>query len=188
LVARGDSASDGVIPVAGSDLGLLILRIAVGLIFAAHGAQKAFGWWSGPGFAGWRGAMERMQIRPAGFWAFASMTVELAGGGLLVVGLLSPLVSALLVAQSIVIIVQVHLAKGFWNRNGGIEFPLSLLGGVAALAGTGPGSASLDAALGLAYATELRAVLVVVALGGAGVALAIPRLWGRQGTTATPPR
>jgi len=121
----------------------LILRIAVGVIFAAHGAQKAFGWWSGPGFVGWRAAMGRMEIRPAGFWAFVSMAVELVGGGLLVLGLLTPVVSALLVAQSVVIIVQVHLAKGFWNRNGGIEFALSLLGGVAALAGTGPGSASL---------------------------------------------
>jgi putative oxidoreductase len=177
-------SSDGVIPVGGSDLGLLILRIVVGVIFAAHGAQKAFGWWSGPGFAGWRAAMVRMHIQPAGFWAFVSTAVELAGGGLLVLGLLTPVVSALLVAQSVVIIVQVHLAKGFWNRNGGIEFALSLLGGVAALAGTGPGSVSLDAALGVGYSTELRAVLIVVALAGAGVALAIARLWGRQGTTA----
>lgn len=170
--------------MSGSDLGLLILRIAVGVIFAAHGAQKAFGWWSGPGFVGWRGAMGRMQIRPAGFWAFVSMAVELAGGGLLVVGLLTPLVSALLLAQSVVIIVQVHLPKGFWNRNGGIEFALSLFGGVAALAGTGPGSVSIDAALGLGYSTELRALLVVVALAGAGVALAIPKLW--QGATTQP--
>jgi putative oxidoreductase len=186
LVDRDDRQS-GVIPVGGSDLGLLILRIVVGLIFAAHGAQKAFGWWSGPGFAGWRGAMGRMQIQPAGFWAFVSMAVELAGGGLLAVGLLTPLVSALLLAQSVVIIVQVHLAKGFWNRNGGIEFALSLLGGVAALAGTGPGSVSLDASLGIAYSTELRAFLIAIALAGAGVAMAIPRLWPRQDATSAHP-
>jgi putative oxidoreductase len=174
--------------VAGSDLGLLILRVAVGVIFAAHGAQKAFGWWSGPGFAGWRSAIGRMQIRPAGFWAFVSMAVELAGGGLLVLGLLTPLVSALLVGQSVVITVQVHLAKGFWNRNGGIEFPLSLGAGVAALAGTGPGSVSLDAALGIAYSAELRLVLLTLALAGAVVALAIPRLWGQPAATAAPPR
>ena len=168
----------------GSDLGLLILRIAVGMIFAAHGAQKAFGWWSGPGFVGWRGAMSQMRIRPAGFWAFVSMAVELVGGLLFVLGLLTPLVTALLVAQSVVIIVQVHLAKGFWNRNGGIEFALSLLGGVAAVAGTGPGSVSLDAALGLGYSAEMRVALVAIALAGAGVAMAIPRLWARQGTTA----
>ena len=120
-VDRGDG-TDGVALMGGSDLGLLILRIAVGMIFAAHGAQKAFGWWSGPGFVGWRGAMSQMRIRPAGFWAFVSMAVELVGGLLFVLGLLTPLVTALLVAQSVVIIVQVHLAKGFWNRNGGIEF------------------------------------------------------------------
>ena len=48
---------------------VLILRLGVGLIFAGHGAAKAFGWWGGPGWAGWNGAMERMGFRPARLFA-----------------------------------------------------------------------------------------------------------------------
>ncbi len=111
------------------DLGLLILRLVIGLTFAAHGAQKAFGWWSGPKYAGWRTGVERMGLRPAGFWALVSTAAELGGGVLLAVGLLTPLATAALIAQSVVIVGLVHLPKGFWNANGGVEFPLSLVAG-----------------------------------------------------------
>src|SRR3954452_17775623 len=115
-----------------TDIALLVLRLAIGLIFAAHGAQKVFGWWSGPGMTGWRGAMEHMGIRPAAFWAPMSAGVELIGGLLLAVGLFTPFAAAALVAQSIVIIAQVHWQKGFFNGKGGYEYPLTL--GAAALA------------------------------------------------------
>ena len=85
-----------------------------------------------------------------------STAAELGGGVLLAVGLLTPLATAALIAQSLVIVGLVHLPKGFWNSNGGVEFPLSLAAGVVALAGTGSGSASLDAALGLSYSAEVR--------------------------------
>jgi hypothetical protein len=89
------------------------------------------------------------------------------------VGLLTPLATAALIAQSLVIVALVHLPKGFWNSNGGVEFPLSLAAGVVALAGTGSGSTSLDAALGLSYSAEVRGVLIAVGVLGALVALAI---------------
>jgi hypothetical protein len=72
------------------DLGLLILRLVVGLTFAAHGGQKAFGWWSGSKYAGWRAGVERMGLRPAGFWAIVSTAAELGGGVLLAVGFPHP--------------------------------------------------------------------------------------------------
>ena len=102
------------------DLGLLSLRVVIGLTFAAHGAQKAFGWWSGHGYAGWRAGVVRMGLRPAGFWALVSMADELGGGVLLAVGLLTPLATAALLAQSVVIVGLVHLPNGFWNAKGGI--------------------------------------------------------------------
>ena len=148
----------------------------VGLTFAAHGAQKAFGWWSGPTYAGWRAAIERMRLRPAAFWTLVSTAAELGGGVLLAVGLLTPLATAALIGQSVVIIGLVHLPKGFWNRNGGVEYPLSLAAGVVAVAGTGSGSASLDSALGLSYSAEVRSLLIAIGVLGALVALAIPRI------------
>ena len=95
---------------------------------------------------------------------------------MLAMGLLTPLATAALIAQSVVIVGLVHLPKGFWNANGGVEFPLSLAAGVVALAGTGSGSASLDAALGLSYSAEVRGLLIAVGVLGALVALAISRI------------
>ena len=102
--------------MAASDLGLLILRLVVGLTFAAHGAQKAFGWWSRPKFAGWRAGVESMGLRPTVFWALVSTAAELVGGVLLAVGLLTPLATAALIAQSVVIISR---ADAFGAANGG---------------------------------------------------------------------
>jgi len=144
-----------------ADLGLLVLRVIVGGVFAAHGAQKVFGWWGGPGMAGWTMAMGRMGLRPPRLWAMVSAGTELVGGLLFALGAVIPLVAPLLVAQSIVIIVRVHWPKGLWNKDGGYEFPLVLLGGSAAIVGTGPGGLSLDSAVGLAATDTIRAALLM---------------------------
>jgi putative oxidoreductase len=147
-----------------SDLGLLVLRLAVGLTFAAHGAQKAFGWWNGPGWAGWQNAIGRMGFRPVELFAVVSVGAELIGGLLLALGLATPLVAAVLVAQSTVIVLKAHAPKGFWNRDGGFEYPLVL--GIAAFAIglTGPGPLSLDAATSTAAADSVRIVLMIAGL------------------------
>ena len=159
-----------------TDLGLLVLRAVVGLLFAAHGAQKAFGWWSGPGFTGWTGAMERMNLRPSTFWAVVSIGAELGGGLLLAFGLLVPVAVALFVAQLIAIIGRVHLANGFWNTKGGYEFPLALGAAAIAVLGTGPGSVSIDAALKLSYADSVKVAFLALGVIGGIVALALPRI------------
>jgi len=168
------------------DLGLLILRLVVGLTMAAHGAQKAFGWWKGPGWASWYAAIARMGFRPANFWGVVSIGAELVGGLLLAAGLLTPFAAMALVGQSVVIVLKAHWARGFWGRDGGFEFPLSLAAGVVALVGTGPGSASLDAALGLSYSAELRGLLMAVGVLGALVAIAISRVLPAGGHTEAP--
>ena len=158
-----------------ADLGLLIVRLAVGLTFAAHGAQKALGWWGGPGFAGWATAVGRMRYSPATFWAIVSAYVELVGGLLFAAGLLTPLVAALLFAQALVIVLRVHLPNGFWNSKGGIEFPLQLLAGSALILLGGPGLFSLDAALGLEAGGGLRVLAAVGAIVGVLLAVASTR-------------
>jgi putative oxidoreductase len=162
------------------DVALLILRVGVGLIFAVHGAQKLFGLWSGPGFAGWTAAMERMGYRPAPAFAAASGLIELAGGLLLAVGLFTPIAAFVLVAQSVVIIGAVHWRSGFFNKDGGYEFPLALATGVVAILFAGPGALSLDAVIGFALAPEVRGTLLVVAIAGGLAALAVPVLTSRR--------
>ncbi|HUZ87186.1 MAG TPA: DoxX family protein [Candidatus Baltobacterales bacterium] len=153
-------------------LGLLVLRIVIGLIVAAHGAQKVLGWWGGPGMAGWTAAMTRMRIRPAAPWAWLSALSELLGGLGLALGLLTPLPSFGIVAAMLVAIVLVHWPNGFWNGKRGYEFNLSLLAPAIAIALTGPGAYSLDSALGINLPEPLTFVVVALAtLGGVGVAV-----------------
>jgi putative oxidoreductase len=161
------------------DLSLLILQLGIGLTFAAHGAQKVFGWWGGPGLTGWQGAMERMGFRPARLFALVSALAELVGGLFLAVGFLTPLVAAVLVAQTVVIIGQVHLSNGFFNARSGIEFPLLLGIGAAAVGLGGPSGISVDAALGLALDPTARVALLALGLVAGLATLAIPRLEAR---------
>jgi putative oxidoreductase len=159
------------------DFGLLVVRLAVGLVFAAHGAQKLFGWWGGPGMDRWTGVMEGMGVRPARLWASLSALNEFAGGLLVALGFLMPLAAAVVVAQSAVIIARMHWAKGFWNTQGGYEYPL-VLGGVAlGLAFAGPGAWSIDehAPLGVLYQPIVIWIVVAVALAVALVAIMMRR-------------
>src|SRR5690242_20930358 len=101
--ARGSTIAG----VDASDLGLLVLRLVVGLTFAAHGAQKAFGWWHGPGWIGWQNAIGRMGFRPISLFAVLSIAAELVGGLGVAFGIVTPFAAAILVAQSVVIVVKV---------------------------------------------------------------------------------
>lgn len=157
------------------DLGVLVVRLALGATFVAHGSQKVFGWWEGPGFAKWTGAIVRMGLRPAPLWAAISSGIELAGGVLVILGLVTPAAAALLVAQAFYIIVRAHWSRGFFNGKGGFEFAMQLLASSLLIAAVGPGAVSLDALVGLDLGTTVRVALVVTALAGALLAMAIAR-------------
>jgi putative oxidoreductase len=157
--------------------GLLVLRLVLGLLLAAHGAQKLFGWFGGPGLTGFGATLERLGIRPGRPWAIVSALVEFGGGLLVAAGLLTPVAALLAAGNLLVAILTVHAARGLWNRDGGYEYPLALLGGFVAVSLTGPGPASLDSVIHLALpqpATWLG--LVIVVLLGVLAAVAVPRL------------
>jgi len=145
-------------------LGLLILRLAVGLIIAGHGAQKLFGWWGGPGMNGWTQSVTRLRIRPAQPWAWIAAVAEFGGGLLLAVGFLSPLGSLAIAGSMLVAIATVHLPRGFWVTKGGYEFNLALLAAAAALALTGPGAYSLDQAFRISLPEPATLLIGTVAL------------------------
>jgi putative oxidoreductase len=153
-------------------LGLLVLRLVVGLIVAAHGAQKLFGWWGGPGMTGWVGAMSRMRIRPPLAWAWISALAEVLGGIGLAVGLLNPLPSFAILGSMLVAIALVHRPRGFWVAKGGYEFNLSIIAAIAAIALAGPGTYSLDAVFGIRLPEPTVLIIgTAVTLIGVGVAL-----------------
>lgn len=120
--------------------GLLILRVVVGIVFAVHGAEKVFEQ-TVPGVAQFFGQIGApLPQITAPFIAY----LEFGGGILLILGLLTPLVAALLAFDMLGAIFLVHLPNGFSASNGGYEFVLTLFAASAALALTGPGAFALD--------------------------------------------
>ena len=98
------------------DTGLLLARMVIGLLFAAHGAQKLFGWFGGYGLAGTGGFFESLGFRPGRFFAAAAGFSEFTGGLLLAIGLLGPLGPAMIIAVMVVAIATVHWQHGVARR------------------------------------------------------------------------
>src|ERR1700738_451863 len=109
------------------DAALLILRLALGLAMAAHGAQKMLGWFGGPGMTGTTGFMRGLRFRPAGAWALGAVVTEVGGGLLLAAGLLNPLGALAIGAAMLVATFAAHWGKGFFGQRGGFEVPFLYL-------------------------------------------------------------
>jgi putative oxidoreductase len=150
-------------------IGLLLLRLTLGFIFVAHGTQKLFGWFGGPGFDAIGQFFEALGFVPGRRHALMACLAETAGGLCLALGFLTPIAAAFLLSVMLVASVAVHLEKGFFVQNGGYEFGLVLGLGTLSLAFTGPGSLSLDELFGYAMSGTFWGVgaLVVGLLGGA---------------------
>lgn len=128
--------------------GILILRLAVGTVFAAHGLQKLTGAFGGPGLKGVEGMMESLDQRPPALQARAVALTETLGGVALATGTATPFAAAGLVAAMTTAIRTVHRKNGFFNSKGGYEFNGVLIAAVTAIAADGPGAVSIDALSG----------------------------------------
>ncbi|WP_151733599.1 DoxX family protein ['Paenibacillus yunnanensis' Narsing Rao et al. 2020] len=128
-------------------VGLLLMRLVIGIAFIGHGAQKLFGWFGGYGPKGTGGWMESIGIKPGVAMAVAAGVLELVGGLMFTLGLLTPLAALLIAGAMLGAMIKVHAPNGFWSTNNGIEFPLTLLVVAVGVALAGPGAISLDAVL-----------------------------------------
>lgn len=126
-------------------VGILLMRLVIGIAFIGHGAQKLFGWFGGYGPKGTGGWMESIGIKPGVTMAVLAGVLELVGGFMFAVGFLTPVAAVLIVATMLGAIIKVHAPNGFWSTSNGIEFPLTVLMVAVGIALTGPGSISLDA-------------------------------------------
>ena len=127
--------------------GALALRVPVGIIFAAHGAQKLFGWFGGYGLEGTGQFFGSVGLHPGYLMALLAGAVEFFGGLALVFGLLVRPAAAALAFAMLIAIFAVHFSQGFFLDKGGYEYALALFAASVSLLFSGGGRHSADVAL-----------------------------------------
>ncbi|WP_235870512.1 DoxX family protein [Rhodococcus xishaensis] len=153
------------------DVGLLILRLAVGGTLLAHGLQKLAGWWSGPGLAGYRDELAAAGFEHAGVLAVAGALVEVAGGALLILGLFTPVAAAGVLAVMInAWCLQQSTVLGLeYFEPDGIEYETLIGAAAAAIILIGPGRIALDGRRRWATRPHAGSVAILIAGIAAGV-------------------
>ncbi|WP_236343171.1 DoxX family protein [Paenibacillus plantiphilus] len=109
------------------DIGLLIVRLVIGLLFIGHGAQKMFGWFGGYGLKGTGGWLESIGVKPGVLMAFMVALFEIVGGLSFALGLWLPVGAALIIITMIGGIVTVHGKNGLWATANGYEYNVVLI-------------------------------------------------------------
>ncbi|MFD2615763.1 DoxX family protein [Terrilactibacillus laevilacticus] len=127
------------------NLGLLLIRLVMGLTFMGHGAQKVSYLFGGSGVNKTGESFESMGLKPGIPMAVLAALGELIGGGLFVLGLLTPVSAILIVVTMLVAIVKAHLSHGYWNAKNGFEYNLLIASVAIGVALIGPGEYALDA-------------------------------------------
>ncbi|MGW0120816.1 DoxX family protein [Streptomyces sp. NPDC003327] len=150
------------------DTGILVLRLLVGLLVAGHGVQKVSSHLGGKGLAGGTEEFRADGFRGGALTALAAGGGQIGSGLLLAAGLLTPLAATGTIGVMTVAL-TVKWRHGLWVQNDGYEYPLVLIGSAAALAATGPGAWSLDAAVGLTPYPLWWAALALAAGLGSGL-------------------
>ena len=160
--------------------GLLILRVVVGVALVGHGTQKLFGWFGGHGPRTTGAFFEMLGYRPGVLFAVIAGLSEAGGGALLALGFLTPLAGAAVIGVMLNAASSLR-GRGPWVINGGWEYTVVLATVGASIALTGPGSISVDHALGLDWSTAWGVGGVAL-----GVAAAATTLLLRDGGAAQP--
>lgn len=122
------------------DLGLLIIRIIIGIVFMFYGAQKLFGLFGGYGIKGTGGWFESIGVKPGNVAAVLAGAGELLSGLLFILGLFLPVAAVIITIIMLGAIVKVHGSKGFANGAGGYEYNLVLIIVAIGIALIGPGA------------------------------------------------
>jgi putative oxidoreductase len=125
------------------DMAILVLRLALGFMFAAHGLQKAFGLFGGPGIGGFSEMLSGLGFKPSLIWAYVAAYAELVGGLLLVFGFLTRGAACVLLILIVVAALKVHLSKGFFLAQGGFEYTFIISSVCVVLILLGPGKFTL---------------------------------------------
>jgi putative oxidoreductase len=157
--------------------GILFLRLIVGAVIAAHGAQKLFGWFGGHGPRGTAGFFGSLGFRPPLAMALIAGLGE-AAGLFFAAGFLTPFAALAMASVMVVAVGSVHWKNGFWAANGGYEYNLVIWTAAIAAAASGPGRFSIDSALG--WADNLSGVWWGVGVLAGSLAGGLPVLASRQ--------
>jgi putative oxidoreductase len=149
-------------------IGLLIGRLVVGLLMAAHGTQKLFGWFGGHGLEGTGQFLGSLGFEPGRRFATLAGLAQVGSGLLIALGFLGPIGPAIMLSVMIVAAMSVHWRNGLFATNDGIEVPLLYATGAVALALTGFGRYSLDAIVGPTALEAPAVTLIALAVGIVG--------------------
>ncbi|WP_129691758.1 DoxX family protein [Gottfriedia acidiceleris] len=126
------------------NIGLLLIRLVVGILFIGHGAQKLFGWFGGYGLKGTGGWFDSIGMKPRVTIALIAGLAEFIGGILFAFGLLTPVAGILIAGTMAMAIIKVHAPNGIWATSNGYEYNLTLLAVAISVVLTGPGKYALD--------------------------------------------
>lgn len=126
------------------NLGVLIIRLVIGVLFIGHGAQKLFGSFGGYGLKGTGGWFESIGMKPGVTMALIAGLAELFGGILFALGLFTPLAGIMIAGTMVIAIAKVHGPNGLWATSNGYEYNLTLLAVAIGVALIGPGQYALD--------------------------------------------
>lgn len=125
-------------------MGALVLRVPIGIILAAHGSQKLFGWFGGYGLSGTGQWMASIGLEPGYLMALLAGSAEFFWGLALVAGLLTRPAAITIAFAMLVAILSVHIGNGLFISNNGYEYALTLLVAGLAIGVQGAGKYSAD--------------------------------------------